>query len=559
MLDNIIEVSLYAIIQPHMCGRGSKMVGEPFKTTRELVRGALILSVASLVVKVLSAAYRIPYQNIAGDIGFYIYQQVYPFYGIVLTLSTLGFPAVISKLLAERDESGEGFSGNEIFMCSLALLGTLGIVLFGSLFYFADSIAGAMGDTQLAGLLKIIAFSFLLMPAISVIRGYYQGQGNMIPTALSQVLEQLIRVTTILLLSFLLIHQGYSLYIAGIGAVFGSITGGLTGLFILLGFVILRKEWSNLKKGPLRFRTFPFIMKVLILQGFSFCITGLILVLIQLVDSLQLYNLLREIGIGATEAKEWKGVYDRGQPLIQLGTVIATSLSLTMVPIIALSVRKRDEEELVNKVRLTLKVSTSVGLAASSGLICLIKPINVMLFTDMKGSGTLAILAISILFSSVIIAQSAILQSMGNMWAPIVVVGFGLACKWSLNKLLVPYYSIAGAAVATVLCFVLMLLMLAFVLQTKLSKPLFEKNSIYMITGATVTMIVSLVVYNQFYQLFQLSGRSISSIQALVGVILGGIVFIYSILKTGLFTNNELLLLPLGEKLVTYLHKEEYR
>ncbi|WP_051404838.1 putative polysaccharide biosynthesis protein [Bacillus cihuensis] len=535
------------------------MVGDPIKTTRELVRGALILSIASLIVKVLSAAYRIPYQNIAGDIGFYIYQQVYPFYGIVLTLSTLGFPAVISKLLAERDESEEGFSVNEILMSSLTLLGALGIVLFGSLFFFADSIARVMGDTQLAGLLKIIAFSFLLMPATSVIRGYYQGQGNMIPTALSQVLEQLIRVTTILLLSFLLIRNGYSLYTAGKGAVFGSVTGGLTGLFILLGFIILRKEWSNLKKIPLRLRKFPFIMKALIFQGFSFCITGLILVLIQLVDSLQLYNLLQEIGFGAIEAKEWKGVYDRGQPLIQLGTVIVTSVSLTMIPIIALAMRKRDNEELMSKIRLTLKLSISVGIAASCGLICLIKPVNVMLFTDMKGSGTLAILAVSILFSSVIIAQSAILQSMGHTWAPIVVVGFGLVCKWILNKLLVPYYSIEGAAIATVLCFILMALLLAIFLQTKVSMPLFEKTSVYIIIGATVTMVVTLIVYNQLFQFFQLSGRFMSSVQALTGVSLGGTLFIYSILKTRLFTKNELLLLPLGEKLVTYLHKEEYQ
>ena len=74
------------------------------------------------------------------------------------------------------------------------------------------------------------------MPVASVIRGYYQGQGNMIPTALSQVLEQLIRVATILLLSLFLIRHGSSLYEVGTGAVFGSVTGGLTGLFILLAF-----------------------------------------------------------------------------------------------------------------------------------------------------------------------------------------------------------------------------------------------------------------------------------------------------------------------------------
>ena len=86
------------------------MADKPYKTSKDLLKGAFILSIAALIVKVLSAAYRIPYQNIVGDIGFYIYQQVYPFYGIVLTLSTLGFPIIISKLIAEKEFSKKGYS-----------------------------------------------------------------------------------------------------------------------------------------------------------------------------------------------------------------------------------------------------------------------------------------------------------------------------------------------------------------------------------------------------------------------------------------------------------------
>ena len=138
------------------------MADRPYKTSRDLLKGAFILSVAALIVKVLSAAYRIPYQNMVGDIGFYIYQQVYPFYGIVLTLATLGFPIIISKLIAEQE-----FSKKDILAASFLVLSVISLVLFSSLFLGAEWVAGKMGDPDLTSLLSwfpiIICLCLLLL------------------------------------------------------------------------------------------------------------------------------------------------------------------------------------------------------------------------------------------------------------------------------------------------------------------------------------------------------------------------------------------------------------
>src|SRR3954469_12285012 len=142
---------------------------KPYRTSKDLLKGAFILSIAALIVKVLSAAYRIPYQNIVGNIGFYIYQQVYPFYGIVLTLSTLGFPIIISKLIAEKE-----FSKKDILAASFLVLSVCSIVMFTGLFSAADWIADTMGDPHLTSLLKMISFYYLLMPFMAILRGYFQ-------------------------------------------------------------------------------------------------------------------------------------------------------------------------------------------------------------------------------------------------------------------------------------------------------------------------------------------------------------------------------------------------
>ncbi|MDM5209887.1 polysaccharide biosynthesis protein [Peribacillus sp. NJ4] len=530
------------------------MAEKPYKTSNELLRGALILSAAAIIVKVLSAAYRIPYQNIAGDIGFYIYQQVYPFYGVAFTLSTLGFPVVISKLIAERESSKNNFEVKDILVTSFVVLSSIGIIMFAALFLGADWIAGWMKDPDLASLLRIIAYSYLLMPISSVLRGYFQGINNMLPTASSQVAEQCIRVLTILVLSTIFVNLGYSPYMVGKGAVFGSITGGITGLVLLIAFVILRAEWKLFSQVKIKPVNFIKISKVLVFQGLAFCITGLILILFQFVDSLHLYSLLRETGMGEREAKEWKGVYDRGQPLLQLGTVVANSFALALVPVISGFVQKRSEQELVNKIKLALRVSTTIGIAAAIGLIVTMKPVNHMLFTNSKGTITLAIFSLSILFTSLIMAKAAVIQSLGYSFIPVIITIVGVGSKWALNLVLVPHYKIAGAASATVLAFMIMTVLFYTVLRVHIKKTLIEKKYLLIILKSTVYMGTVVVLFNAIFQLvFSGDSRMLATIQALIGVGIGAAVFVMTAIRAGLFGEEELSLIPAGSKLKRFI------
>ena len=144
----------------------------------------------------------------------------------------------------------------------------------------------------------------------------------------------------------------------------------------------------------------------------------MLLIFIQLADSLNLYSLLVDSGIGSEMAKELKGVYDRGQPLIQLGTVVATSMSLSLVPLITKEKIKRDAIALMGKIQLALKTSILVGVGATMGLWNIIKPTNRMLFENTDGSYVLAVLSTLILFASLIMTVTAILQGLGHTLFP---------------------------------------------------------------------------------------------------------------------------------------------
>ncbi len=377
--------------------------------SKTMVKGAFILTIAAFVIKILSAVYRVPFQNIVGDVGFYIYQQIYPFYGIAIALSTTGFPVVISRLLAEVSER-ETWKEQRIIQVSFWFLSFLGFLWFGLVFLTAGWISNVMGDPHLEPLIHTISFSFLLLPFLSTWRGSYQAKGDMMPTALSQVAEQSIRVGFILVLSFWLVRHGYSLYSTGQGALAGSIAGGLSGFLLLLFFSIKRQD-IILKPDAFNWGVFERdVAKRLFLEGTAICLSGLLLVLFQFIDAFNMYSSLVDAGTDTLKAKEWKGIYDRGQPLLQLGTVVATSLSLTLVPLVTRAFQRQEHSKVRERVRVALKISLVVGAGAAGGLISLIRPVNQMLFENEAGSDVLAVFCLAIFFSSFILTMMAVLQ-----------------------------------------------------------------------------------------------------------------------------------------------------
>ncbi|MBM6616099.1 putative polysaccharide biosynthesis protein [Bacillus suaedaesalsae] len=494
------------------------------------IQGALLLTFAGILTKILSAVYRVPYQNIAGDIGFYIYQQVYPFYGIAIALSLNGFPIVISKIISEQ----KGTNKNEQFtlIYSFLTLFFFGFISFFLIFVFASPLASLMGDSLLIEPIKMVSFSFLLLPFISIFRGYFQGYEYMLPTALSQISEQFIRVSSILILAFVLVKAGYDYYVIGTGAVIGSIIGGVAGLIVLLFFrkkLMHHFSWKHYKDAfqMKNVRAFPF--KKVVLSSITISTTGLTLVLLQLVDSFTLYSLLVQSGVDATEAKFAKGVFDRGQPLIQLGVVLATSLSLTLVPTISSAVKRNKHEDILKMSRLSLKISVVIGTGASLGLLSIMKYTNFMLFTNMVGSTVLSVLSLSVLLLSISLTASAVLQGLGYVTHTALIVLVGFFIKVIVNQLLIPHYGTMGAAISSVIAIgVILLTTLVFLVKKLNTKNLITYRFVLKTLIAGLGMIITIKLYELIY--FQLLvdevTRLSSSVYALSAVLVGGALFI---------------------------------
>lgn len=524
-----------------------------FNQKKLLVDGTVILVLAAIITKLLSALYRIPFQNIVGDVGFYIYQQIYPFFGIAIALATAGFPVIISKFYAEI--RGSKFPEQDRNFLINALLGIfvfcLGLFLL--LFLGANPLARKMGDLELAPLIRIIAFSFLLIPFTSILRGYFQGQENMKPTAISQVGEQSVRVILILVFSVILVMNDYSLYRVGESAMLASILGSFFGVCLLAQFFIRGRKASARPRE--KFSLSMPIVRAVIIQGIAVCISGLTLVLFQLSDAFQIYSLLIEQGVPEETAKVYKGIFDRGQPIIQFGLILAGSLSLSIVPIIT-SVKNK-EKELLDYTQLAIKTAIIVGAGAAVGLMLIIEPLNIMLFENGLGSEVLRVLSGAVFFGSITAAVIAILQGVGHTFYPAFIVIIGVIIKGVLNAIWIPAIGIAGAALATNMALIIMLILLRRKIRKIVGSRILHKGFFgHLLYSLGLMAMAIFALFMIFEFLIQDSSRIVASFQALFITGIGAFIYVFYLVRSGVFTKDELQLLPLGTKLQTFLKKE---
>lgn len=528
----------------------------------QFVKGAAILGVAGLVSKLLGAVYRIPYQNIAGDIGLYVYMQVYPLYSTLLILATAGFPIAISKIVSERLAVGDALGARKAFRVASISLLVLGLFFFFLLYAGAPLVSRFMGDEHLTQPLRAVAWSLPLVPMVAILRGYFQGQQNMMPTGVSQVIEQLVRVIFILAAAFWAMMVYHDEYLAGTGAVFAAFPGALAAIVVLLVYwrrnnrspiasgitagQPLAKTWSNRD-----------VLRSLLYYALPICLGALVLPLIPLVDSLTVVNLLQWSGVHEDAAKLVKGAFDRGQPLIQFGTFFATSLSLALVPAISEAVAQGKHQLIANRTEVALRLTFLLGLPASFGLALLAEPINVMLYGDANGTEALAIQAFTILFATLGIATSGILQGLGRVTLPARNLFIGVLVKLVLNVALVPFWGISGAALATVMAYLAAMLcnMAAirkytgalFGLRQIVGKPLL--SVVIMAVVVLAAEWLSTLILHEIIK----TGRLLNTLVGLTAVGAGGVTYLLALLKTGGLTRADIRFLPRGERIASLL------
>ena len=529
---------------------------------KSYMKGAALLTIAAIVVKLLSAVYRVPFQNLVGDEGFYIYQQVYPFIAIITTWTSYGFAVALSKILSDYAAVGKENALNQVKKIAFFYIGFISLVFFFILYFGAEFIADAMGDRQLAQLLHSGSFVILLMPFLAVLKGSFQAEGQMAPVAYAQIIEQAVRVSVILIGAWIVVSTSFDLYKAGSTAMYGAVVGELAGILflaVLYWKTMNRKEYKSSSRLVDKWR----VVKELTAISISASISSMLFLLLQLVDSFTVFQLLLDSGVERLAAMEIKGIYDRGQPLVQLGIVIASTLSLAIVPLVAHRMNSSKGRSAVPFMQLTYRVACTFGVAAALGLIVVMPFVNEMLFQTKAESVTLMVFSIQIIWMSFILTLMAMLQGSGKVKLPTFLLLMGVILKWIGNITLVPSYGILGAAISgNISLVVVFLLMLLYV--KKSWKMTFAPRKFYLgILISSLAMVVIVVGYTNLAEslLFSwLEGRMQSVLISLTAVFLGAVTFLYVVAKRRVIAEKEWYLLPFGKRMAAiqlWLNKQE--
>lgn len=511
---------------------------------KTFMKGAVLLTLAGLIVKILSAVYRVPFQNMVGDQGFYIYQQVYPFIAVFGIWTSYGFAVAVSKMLADS----QAHEHRAIIRIAFWTIAIISLVIFAALFLGADLLAAWMGDNQLSALLKVGSFAVLLMAPLAVMKGHFQAGSLMQPVAYAQVIEQTIRVTVILLGTWLVVTNGFSLYAAGQTAMFGAVAGELAAVALLIYYF---NKFAIKQPQPVPVELWPTVKKMLAIS-LSVSMSSLILLIFQMADSFSVFRLLEASGIGRLQAMELKGIYDRGQPLAQFGLLVATSLALSIVPLVAQMQRKENGRSAELYAKLAYRISLLFAIAAAAGLTFVMPYVNEMLFQTREQSAALIVFSWQIVWMSLLLILAALLYGIGKVAVPALLMASGLAMKVIGNWLLIPVYGVMGASIAgnLGLAFIVCGLVLYFKTQWPLRfAPSRFYGWIFIASTAMGAAVLGWTVFADWALFDELPSRLAAAATALTAVPLGAAVFLAIIAKSRIITEKQWYIMPFGRKM----------
>lgn len=424
------------------------------------VQGAAILGIAGLIVKVIGAAFRIPLANTIGLIGTSYYDTAYPYYSWLLVISSSGLPTAISKMVSERVTLGDYRGAHRVFTTAMQILCCIGLLTSILMFFGSDYIARLHMLPEAAYCFKALAPALFFVALMCAYRGYMQGMQQMVPTAISQVVEQVGKLAVGLTLAFMLLDAGPEY--AAMGALIGvTVSELLALLYVMLSY---RRRWPKIRarlERSVRREAEPVAAR-LIAIALPITIGASISPLASVVDSALIIRILLKLGYAKETAQTaFSLMRTNVATLTNMPGVLTMALAMSLVPAISAFSAKRDHAGVQDTARLGLKLALIIGLPCAVGLFVLASPILAMLYPNLtEGELTLAVdlmhtSSIGVIFLSLVQSMTGVIQGMGKPNVPVfnLFIGFVLKVASLLALMNIPQINIQGAAVSTVVCY----------------------------------------------------------------------------------------------------------
>ena len=548
------------------------------------LHGAALLALATAIVKVIGALYKLPLKMVIGDEGYSYFSTAYDIYTVLLLISTAGLPVAMSRMISQATSLGNQKQVKRVYSSARALFYAIGGISTLLMMVFCRQLANALEQPDAWFAIVCLGPCAFLMGIISTYRGFFQGQGNMIPTSISQVLEAVFKLVVGLAGAVLILHFTGNIPLAAGGAILGVTVSCLVSCIYLFG--VFHRSLQNIPASEGEVTSYGQTTKRLLSIAIPITIgaAGLQLLtvietslymdrLISLLESNRLLSPLVDIlerevvaanpqGLTAAErnakiAANFNGIYNMGKTIYNLPSSFITPITISIIPAIASQLTLCNHKGVKATTESAARVTALLSLPCAVGLMVLSEPIMALLggYSGEKlvlASQLLSLLAISVFLHAIVLLTNAIMQAHGHAGIPVV----NMLCSGVVKLVVVylltgnPAIGILGVPIGTALCNLCIAVLNLFAIGRCIpQKPAVLRNLMRPVIPVALMGVIAWGAWKALAMLHITSRILLCAIP--IGA--AGVAYLVCAVLFKAITKDDCLLLPKGEKIAKLL------
>ncbi len=537
-----------------------------------MMQGA-ILGVSSIVVRMIGIIYRVPLNNILGEKGVAYYGMAFEVYSFLLLLSSYSLPLAVSKMVSRRVTLKQYRNTRRIFVFALGFAAVVGLVAFAITYFGADFFARLLNFPQSAIALRTLSFGLIILSILGVLRGYFQGLGTMVPTAVSNILEQIVNAAVSLIaasafykaaVAAVNVNYPYSNYPEAMGAsggTLGTVVGAGSALvFLAVLYLLYRRTIKSKIEEDTISRPEPIkgILKTLILTIIPVILSTTIYNLSGLVDSGLFSNIMEHKGMDHDMIDTLVGMFTGNYRLIvNVPIALASALASSLIPSVVKSMTQGNRGIVIRKIDSAIKVTMMVAMPCTVGIGVLAKPIVNLLFPSSVDPDKVALMlmigCISVVLYSLSTITNSILQGIDKMRVPVIHSAIALVLHAVVLVLMLLILNINIFAV--VICDMLFSFTVCMLNSRSLKKYLGYKQEKFktFVMPAICSIIMGVIVF--FVNLGLQALLHSNVIAVIFSILVAVVVYAAALLLLKVLDVDELYMIPGGTKIISIARK----
>ena len=529
-----------------------------YSKKQTFLHGAALLAMATAVVKLIGAFYKIPLKMIIGDQGYGYFTTAYDIYSVLLMISTTGLPIAVSRMISRENALGNYNQLRRVYKTARAIFLCLGVVSTGLMLVFSKQLAQFQQQPNAQAAIVCLAPCAFFMGIISTFRGFFQGQGDMRPTSQSQVLEAVFKLVVGLGFAYAVMRFTNSVSLAAGGAILGVTTGCAASVLFLFGKFCA--GYRELPQSEDQVKSYSKTAKGLLAIAVPITIGSAGLQLLTVIEQhLYMGQLLTACGFSQDTADTMKGIYSMTMTIFNMPCAFIIPITVSVIPAITNHLTLQNNRGVRQVEESAARVTGLISLPCAVGLCLLARPIMALLggYSGEKldlAAKLMAVLGVCVFLYANIQYSNAVMQAHGYAHIPVVNMIAAGVVKLAVVYILTgnPQLGILGAPLGALLGYAAIAVMNMIAIRRIVpQKPAIVSN---ILRPALPAAIMGVAVWLTYWALTKLLGVDGSRILLCgVPIIVGVAVYFVAVVKCKAITRDDCQLIPKGEKIAKLL------